>query len=46
MEQTVIYLLMVQKPISLKQKTEVVASPLCLGKISRDFSVGNMKKQD
>ena len=42
MEQTVIYLLMVQKSISLD--TEIVASPLCLGIISKDFSVDNMKK--
>ena len=34
----VIYLLMVQKSISLKQKI------LCLGNISKDFSVDNMKK--
>ena len=44
MEQTVIYLLMVQKSISLKQKTEIVASPLCLGNISKDISVDNVKK--
>ena len=25
--------------------TEVVASPLCLGNISKDFSVDNMKKK-
>ena len=24
--------------------SEIVASPLCLGNISKDFSVGNMKK--
>ena len=24
---------------------EIVASPLCLGNISKDFSVGNMKKK-
>ena len=39
MEQTVIYLLMVQKSINLKQKT----SPLCLGNISKNFSVDKMK---
>ena len=44
MEQTAIYLLMVQKSINLKQKTEIVASPLCLGNISKDFSVDNMPK--
>ena len=42
MKQTVIYLLMVQKSINLKQK--VVTTPLCLGNISKDFSVDNMKK--
>ena len=26
--------------------SEIVASPLCLGNISKDFSVDNMKKQD
>ena len=44
MEQLVIYLLMVQKLLSLKQDSEIVASPLCLGNTSKDFSVDNMKK--
>ena len=36
---------MVQKSIYLEQKTlETAASPLCLGSISKDFSVDNMKK--
>ena len=26
--------------------SEIVASPLCLGKISKDWSTDNMKKQD
>ena len=26
--------------------SEIVGSPLCLGNISKDFSVDNMKKQD
>ena len=26
--------------------SEIVANPLCLGNISKDFSVYNMKKQD
>ena len=26
--------------------SEIVASPLCLGNISKDFSVDNMKKRD
>ena len=36
---------MVQKSINLKKKdTEIVASPLCLRNISKDFSIDNMKK--
>ena len=36
---------MVQKPINVKTKeSEIVASPLCLGNISKYFSVDNMKK--
>ena len=46
MEQLVIYLLMVQKLLSLKQDSEIVAHPLCLGNISKDFSVDNMKKTE
>ena len=45
MEQTVIYLLMVQKFINLKQKIEIVTTLLCLGNISKDVSVDNMKKK-
>ena len=41
MEQIVIYLLIVQKLLSLKQN---VVTPLCLKSISKDFSVDNMKK--
>ena len=37
---------MVQKFMNLKQDSEVLATPLCLGNISKDFSGGNMKKQD
>ena len=45
MEQIVIYLSMVQKFINLKQKIfEIVASTLCLGNISKDWSVDNMKR--
>ena len=40
MEQIVIYLLMVQKFIN----SEIVANPLCLGNISKDWSTDNMKK--
>ena len=47
MEQIVIYLLMVLKFIKFKAKdSEIVAAPLCLGNISKDWSVDNMKKQD
>ena len=44
MEQIVIYLLMVQKFVNLKQKIQIVASPLCLENISKDWSTDNMKK--
>ena len=47
MEQTVIYLLMVQKRFCKRFKakdSEIVATPLYLGNISKDFSVDNMKK--
>ena len=45
MEQIVIYLLLVQKLLSLKQSnSEIVANPSCLGSVSRDFSVDNIKK--
>ena len=44
MEQIVIYLSMVQKFINLKRKIfEIVASTLCLGNVSKDWSVDNMK---
>ena len=39
MKVIVIYLLMVQKFVNLKQKI-----PLCLGNISKDWSTDNMKK--
>ena len=45
MEVIVIYLLMVQKLYKFKAKdSNIVASPLCLGNISKDWSVDNMKK--
>ena len=46
MEATVSYLLVPQKCISLKQnsETEVKPYPLCLGNISKDFTIDNMKK--
>ena len=46
MEEIVIYLLMVQKFVNLKAKdSEIVASLLCLGKTSKDWSTDNMKKK-
>ena len=45
MEQIVIYLLMDTKTITFKAKDSVIeATPLCLGKISKDFSMDNIKK--
>ena len=45
MEQIAICLSMVQKCAKLKQKDfEIVASPLCLGNISRDWSADNIKR--
>ena len=45
MDQIVIYLSMVQKITTLKQKIlKIVSNPLCFGNISKDFSVANMKK--
>ena len=45
MKQTVIFLLMVKKIHKFKAKdSEIVATPLCLGNISKDWSVGNMVK--
>ena len=44
MEQIVIYLSMVQKLLNLNQDSEIVTTLLCLRKISKDFSVDNMKK--
>ena len=35
---------MVQKLLNLKQESEIVATPLCLGNISNNFFVDNMKK--
>ena len=45
MEATIPYLLMLQKYISTKQKIlELKNYALCLGNISKDFTVNNMKK--
>ena len=47
MEQTVICLLMVKEIHRFNAKYSViVATPLCLGNISKDLSVDNMKKLD
>ena len=35
---------MVQKLLNLKQDSEIVAYPLCLGNILKDFSVDNLKR--
>ena len=44
MEKTVIYLLMVQKFINLKQTIlKIVATTLCLENILKDWSIDNMK---
>ena len=46
MEATV-YLLMLQKYIHSKQKTsEIYDYALCLGNISKDFTINDMAKQD
>ena len=45
MEQIVICFSMVQKFANLRQKnSEIVTSPLCLGNISKDWLIDNMKK--
>ena len=45
MEQIVIYLLIVHKFTKFKVKdSEIAAYPLCLGNISKQWSVDNMKK--
>ena len=45
MEQIVIYLSIVLKFTNLKTKdSEIVATPLCSGNISKDWSTDNMKR--
>ena len=44
MKVLVIYLLMIQKLINLNEKTLTLMQLLCLGNISKDFSVDNIKK--
>ena len=45
MEATISYLLMLQKHISSKQNTlKIKDYPLCLGNISKDFTINNMAK--
>ena len=46
MEATVSYLLMPQKDINSKQKTEIKYYTLCSAIISNDFTVNNMKKKN
>ena len=43
MERIAIYLSMLQKFTNLKD-SEIAATPLCLGNISKDWSINNMKK--
>ena len=46
MEQTVICLFMENEIHKFKAKDyEIVATPFCLGNISKDWSVDNMKKK-
>ena len=46
MEATVSYLFMLQKYINSKQKTQKIKDyALCLGNISKDFTIDNMKKK-
>ena len=42
----VFYLLMPQKYISSNYDSKIKPYPLCLQKISKDFSVNDIKKQD
>ena len=45
MKQTVIFLLMVKQIHKFKAKdSEIVATPLCLGNTSKDWTVDNIKK--
>ena len=44
MEATVSYLSMLQKYISSKQDSEIKEYALCLGNISKDFTINHMKK--
>ena len=44
MEATVSYLSMLQKYINSKQDSEIKEYALCLGNISKDFTINHMKK--
>ena len=44
MEATVCYFLILQKCVILKQKTLKQKNTVCLGIISNDFRINNMKK--
>ena len=46
MDQIVICLLMVKKFINSNQKILRLTTPLCLGNISEDWTVDNIKKLD
>ena len=47
MEATVSYLLMLEKYINSKQKnSEIKDYTLCLGNVSKDFTINNMKKRN
>ena len=45
MEATVSYLLMLKKYINSKQDSEIKEQALCLGKVSKDFTISNMIKR-
>ena len=42
----VIYLLMAPKLLNLNQNSEILPHPLCLGNISKHWSVDNLKKTE
>ena len=46
MEQIVIYLLMVERLLNLKFKILKYCEELCLGNISKDWPIDNMKKTE
>ena len=44
MEQIVIYLLMILKLLNSKQDSKILTTPLCIGNISKELSLVNMKR--